>query len=101
MSITNPYKNAVYAVLYIVFIACTINTVSTYAKHGPSIMIPIILLSLLVLSAATMATLFFFEPLSMLIKGDSRGALSFIGRMLGTFFVFVVISVASFLFYQM
>ncbi len=86
----NPFLNAFLAALYIVGIVFCVNSFASLVD-GPdeTLVIPIVLLSLLVLSVATMAFLFFYEPLRLLIEHQHRDATLFFGKTLGTFALIV------------
>ncbi len=67
----NPYLNALLASLYIIAVSSFLYFGQRIA--GPSedsVLAPIAMLSLLVLSVAAMAFLFFYQPLQRLIAGD-------------------------------
>ncbi len=81
----NPYLNALYASLYIVTFVTILQMTEKSGSGEDSFVIPIVMLSLLVLSVATMAFLFFFEPLQLFVDGKRKEAATFFLKTLGTF----------------
>jgi hypothetical protein len=83
----NPYLNAVLAAGYIGLIVTFIFTFAggpdTPDKGG--ILIPMVMLSLLTLSAAVMGYLFASEPIMMYIDGKKKEAVNFFFTTVGTF----------------
>ncbi|MEK7156485.1 MAG: hypothetical protein AAB790_01610 [Patescibacteria group bacterium] len=82
----NPYINALLASLYII----AVSSILFFGQRitGPTedtVFAPIAMLSLLVLSAATMAFLFFYQPLQRLVAGDVAGAASLSLKTIGAF----------------
>lgn len=72
----NPLLNALAAALYIVGIVSILSYAGTL--KGPdtpdSFIIPMVMLSLLVLSVLTMAYCFFFNPIQMYLDGQRKEA---------------------------
>ena len=90
--IKNPYLNAFMALGYIALIILVISTTSSIASHTPdTILAPVTMLSLFVLSAAIMGILFFYEPLRLFLENQKQQALSFLLKTVGTFACFVVV----------
>lgn len=82
----NPYLNALFAGLYIVFIVCLITYGPTFVREKPdTILAPMAMLSLLVLSVAFMGYIFFFQPVLMYMEGQKREAMEFFMKTLLTF----------------
>src|SRR3989338_11160372 len=71
---TNPYVNALLAAAYIVVVAFAMYFGSQNAGEADSVLAPIAMLSLLVLSVAVMGYLFFFQPVQMFMAGGAAGA---------------------------
>ncbi len=90
----NPFLNALGATLYIVLIVLFINSLKVFADKPDTIIIPIAMLSLFVLSAATMSTLFFYRPIQIYLDGDKKGAFDLF---LKTLVVFACITALIFL----
>jgi hypothetical protein len=87
--IKNPFLNAAIAAIYIVLVVFTVNSISRFGT--PSLLMPVLMLSLLVLSVALMGVLFFFEPARLFLDNQKREALVFFGKTVGLFACFVFI----------
>jgi small-conductance mechanosensitive channel len=85
-----PFLYALLAAIYIVFIVNLINTITSILP-GKTILIPMTMLSLFVLSAAVMGFLFLSESLYLLIENRRREAIAFFAKILGIFACFVAI----------
>lgn len=84
---------------YVAGIVLAINKTSSIAANTPdTLLAPVTMLSLLVLSASIMAILFFYEPLRLFLENQKQQALSFLIKIVGTFACFVLI-LAALLFY--
>ena len=93
--IKNPYLNAFMALGYVAGVVLVINKTSSIAAHTPdTLLAPVTMLSLFVLSAAIMGILFVYEPARLFLENQKREALSFLIKTVGTFACFVVILVA-------
>ena len=93
----NPFLNALLATLYIIGIVFVVDTLTSLAPVE-TILIPMAVLSLFVLSAAVMGFLFLAEPLNLYFEGHRLEAVSFFVKTLGTFACFVVVFVAALLY---
>jgi len=87
-----PFLYALVASEYIVFLVLSVSTFGP-AIPEPNIVIPIGMLSLLVLSVAVMAFLFFYEPVQLLIEGRQKEALATFCKTVGFFICFALIFV--------
>ena len=97
--IKNPYLNAFMALGYIAGIILAISKTSSIAANTPdTLLAPVTMLSLFVLSAAIMGILFVYEPARLFLENQKQQALSFLIKTVGTFACFVVI-LAVLLFY--
>ena len=97
--IKNPYLNAFMALGYIALIILIISKTSSIAAHTPdTLLAPVTMLSLFVLSAAIMGILFVYEPARLFFENQKQQALSFLLKTVGTFACFVLI-LAGLLFY--
>lgn len=78
-----PFINAFLAEIYIVIVVLLIN----YASNGgeENIIIPIMMLSLFVLSAAVMGYLFLSDPIRFYLDGKKKEAVNFFLQTLATF----------------
>lgn len=85
-----PFTYALAAVLYIVSIVLVINGI-TSVLPGKNIIIPMVMLSLLVLSVAVMGFLFFSEPIYLYMENKKQEAVSFFAKMVGIFTCFAII----------
>ena len=85
-----PFLYALAAAAYIVIIVFVINAVTSILP-GKTIIIPIVMLSLFVLSAAIMGFLFLYEPIRLCVENHKQEAFSFFTKTVGIFACFVVI----------
>lgn len=84
----NPYLNALCAAAYIVCIVLLITYGPAFVREKPdTILAPMAMLSLLVLSVAFMGYTFFFQPVLMYVDGQKREAVELFTKTLGTFAV--------------
>jgi hypothetical protein len=82
----NPLINALSASAYIILGVTIMNFVTQPLKNKPdTFFAPIIILSLLTLSVAVMAFLFFYQPLLLLIDGKKKEAVSLFVKTTGIF----------------
>ncbi len=94
----NPYINAFMASGYIALVVLIVSSTSNFPDAEQTILIPVIMLSLLVLSVATMGVLFFYQPLSLFMENKKDEALFFFLKTAGTF-AGTLITLASILLY--
>ena len=87
----NPFLNALAATAYITLIASAMYYAPKANIPENSVMIPIVMLSLLVLSAALMGYLFFYQPVRLLVENKQKEATKFF---LSTIIIFALITVA-------
>ncbi len=85
-----PILYAFVATVYIVFIVSVINF-TKYLPPKETIIIPMVMLGLFVLSAAIMGFLFLSEPLKLYLDGQKHEALIFFGKIVGFFACFVIL----------
>ena len=87
-----PFLYALTATLYIVIIVLVINFGGSVLKdQEETIIIPMAMLSLFVLSAAVMGFLFLSEPLYLLMENRKQEAIVFFAKVVGIFACFVAI----------
>lgn len=87
-----PFLYAFSAALYIVSIVSLIYVASRTLQNVPeTIIIPMTMLSLFVLSASVMGFLFLSEPLSLLVEGKKREAIIYFAKIVGFFACFVIL----------
>lgn len=79
-----PFVYALVAIVYIVLLVLSMNTFSSFLPEN-KIIIPMVMLSLFVLSAAIMGFLFLYEPLTLLMENRQQEALIFFAKILGIF----------------
>jgi hypothetical protein len=88
----SPYLNAVFASAYIVALVSAITFGSQFTRDTPdTILAPMAVLSLLVLSASIMCYLFMMRPLALYIDGKKEEAVTFFMRTVGTFAVITLV----------
>lgn len=95
----NPYINAVCAALYIAGIATILQIAQHFGHDKPdTILAPMAFLSLFVLSATAMGTIFFFKPVQMYLDNEKKEAVALVLKTIGTFAVFTALfMVAAFI----
>jgi hypothetical protein len=95
----NSFANAAFAALYIVVIVHAIDTIaSVTAAAEETILIPMSILSLFVLSAAVMGFLFVYEPLKLYLDGRKQDAIFFFLKTVASFACFVALFVGALLY---
>ena len=81
-----PIINAISASVYILLVASAIRFVSKTQGNKPdTFFAPVAFLSLLTLSAAIMAYLFFYQPLQLFIDGKKKEAVNLFIQTVGIF----------------
>ncbi len=87
-----PFLHALTATLYIVDTVLIIQVMAFVLKdQEDTMMIPMTMLSLFVLSAAFMGYLFLSEPLQLLMENRKQEAVAFFAKVVGFFACFVVV----------
>jgi hypothetical protein len=81
----NPLINTLSASLYIGVVSSLMFFGSHFSQMEDTVLIPIAMLSLFTLSAAVMAFLFFYQPVSLLAEGDKKAAFAFLLQTIGSF----------------
>lgn len=82
----NPFWSAFAAAAYIALLALFLRYIELVRHDTPdTILDGIAFLSLFVFSAATMAFLFFYEPVRLLVEGRKAAAASYFVKTLGIF----------------
>ncbi|MEN9920200.1 MAG: hypothetical protein RL538_93 [Candidatus Parcubacteria bacterium] len=89
----NPFYNAAAALMYVVFVVSIIRFLEIFASDKPDneFLAPVAMLSLLVLSASTMAYIFFYQPTLMLFQNEQKKALDLFLKTVGIFAAFTAI----------
>lgn len=85
-----PYLNALLAVLYISVLVSGLG-LTEHSKNEGTLLVPLFILSVLVISAAVMAMLFFYTPAKMFLDNQRDEALKFFFKTLGTFAGFAIV----------
>lgn len=90
----NPLYNALLAAGYIVLVVSAISMFE--GAEGPeTILVPITMLSLFVLSAALMGYLFFYQPAMLYLDGNKTEAVNLFLKTLGFFAGITVLLLAT------
>src|SRR3989344_439795 len=82
---TNPYINALAAAAYVALVACLMFFGQAYIDPVDSVLMPIAMLSLFVLSAIVMAVCFLYQPVQLFLKGDAAAATALLLKTIATF----------------
>jgi hypothetical protein len=80
----NPYLHAFAAALYIVVLVLVMGTFVD-GPHEGTLLVPMTMISLFVLSAATMGYLFLSQPIMLYLDGSKKEAATFFLQTLATF----------------
>ena len=89
----NPIINALSASAYIVLGVTIMTFVSQTLRNKPdTFFAPVVFLSLLTLSVAVMAYLFFYQPLLFFIEGKKKAAIDLFVKTVGIFAVFTIVA---------
>ncbi len=87
-----PFLNALAATLYIVVLVSVGQIgISALKNHTETLLIPMTMLSVFVLSAAVMGFLFLSEPLRLFMENRKQEAVMFFAKVVGIFACFVAI----------
>lgn len=86
-----PFTYSLVAALYIVFIVSIMSSVSSFMPKEDNIFMPIVMLSLFVLSAAIMGFLFLSEPIQLYIENQKKEAAAFFTKTVAFFACFVIV----------
>jgi hypothetical protein len=81
----NPLYNALAALVYIIAIVLGMTYISTIQTKMDDFLMPIIMLSLLVLSVAVMAYIFGYQPLVLFLDDKKKEAISLFLKTVGIF----------------
>ncbi len=88
----NPFLNALSASAYIILGVLIMTFVTQPLKHKPDTFFePIVFLSLLTLSVAVMAFLFFYQPVMLFIDGKKKQAVNLFVKTVGIFAVLTAV----------
>ena len=87
-----PFYYALGAAMYIVLIVLAISA-TKYFPQKETIVIPMVMLSLFVLSVSIMGFLFLSEPIRLYMENQKKEAFAFFGKIVGFFACFVALFV--------
>lgn len=91
----NPIINAICASAYIFTVVLIMTTVTKPLENKPdTFFAPIVALSVLTLSVAVMAYLFFYQPVMLLTDGKKKEAVDLLVKTIGSFGVITAITLA-------
>ena len=95
----SPFYNAIAAAGYIVVIASIMFYGSQFLGPQETVIIPITMLSLFVLSAAVMSYLFVYQPIIMYLDGEKQAGVKLFMQTIGVFacitFLFLAIGLLT------
>ncbi len=93
----NPIYNALAATGYIVLVVLAINGLSNIQNLESSLVIPIIFLSLFVLSTAMMGYIFCYQPLRMYLDNKKEEAVKLFLKTVGMFAIITILIMGGYL----
>lgn len=89
----NSLINALIALAYIFLVVTTMKFVTEPLRNKPdTFFAPIVMLSVLTLSVAVMAYLFFYQPLQLFIEGKKKASVSLFVKTVGMFAAITVVT---------
>lgn len=92
----NPIINALLGALYISAVVGLISLGQLYLHDTPdTFLIPIAMLSLFVLSAVVMTSIFFYQPLMMYLDGQKKESVKLVFQTVAVFAVVTVLIFAA------
>ncbi len=97
--VRNPFLNALAATAYIVLIVLVINGISDIQSLESSLVMPVIFLSLFVLSAAVMGYIFCYQPLRLYLDGKKEFAAKLFLKTVGIFAGITMVIVLGYILY--
>jgi hypothetical protein len=90
----NPLINALGASTYILLVVTVMNIATRTLKNKPdTFFAPAVLISLVTLSAAVMAYVFFYHPVQLLLEGKKKQAVRLFVQTVGIFGVITVVAI--------
>lgn len=89
----NPIINALSTLAYIILVVTVMNFVTQPLKNKPdTFFAPVTFLSVLTLSVAVMAFLFFYQPLQLFIEGEKKEAVNLFTKTVSIFSVITIVA---------
>ncbi len=86
-----PFIYSLATALYIALIVSIISPLSSFMPKEDNIFMPMVMLSLLVLSVAVMGFLFFSRPLELYLENQKKEAIAFFTQTVAFFACFTII----------
>jgi len=96
----NPFLNALAAGIYILVVVGIIYALQSPNTPDTGILEPIFLLSLLTLSTAVMAFLFFYQPFKLYFDNHRKEAVVYFMKTIGCFAIMVLLSFFALLYFR-
>ena len=91
----NPFYNAILAAGYIVLVVFIMQGLQVFGTVPDNILMPMVALSLFVLSAAVMGYLFFYQPAMLYLEGQQREGVNLFLRTVGLFAMITAAFIAT------
>lgn len=89
----NPFINALGASAYIILVVSVMTFITQPLKDKPdTFFAPIVFLSVLTLSVAVMAFLFFYQPLQLFMEEKKKQAVNLFIKTVGIFAIYTVVA---------
>ncbi len=88
----NPFFNALSALIYVALVSSLMFYGQSLMPAEDNILMPISMLSLLVLSAAVMAYIFFYQPFRLYFDGQKDVAAKLLIQTIGTFALITILA---------
>jgi hypothetical protein len=87
----NPHINALSATLYVTLVAFIMFNMEKTPDSVHSLLVPIAMLSLFVLSAGIMGYIFCYKPIELLVGGKRKEALNLFLKTIGVFAIITLL----------
>ena len=92
----NPFINALGAAAYILIIVSGMNFISQqFRNHPDTFMAPVVMLSILTLSVATMGFVFFYQPILLFLENNKKEGVALFVKTLGFFALFTTMGIVG------
>lgn len=92
----NPFINALGAAAYILIIVSGMNFISQqFRNHPDTFMAPVVMLSILTLSVATMGFVFFYQPILLFLENKKKEGVELFVKTLGFFALFTTMGIVG------
>lgn len=91
----NPFINAASAFAYIILVVSVMTFVTQPLRDKPdTFFAPVMALSILTLSVAVMAYIFFYQPIILFIENKRKEAVELFTKTVGIFSIFTILALA-------